>query len=270
MQQSSDLEIEDNVILCTYPPRTDGLDFTIKEYKALKPREWISEQIVDFYLGYVRNQQNIDKERVMLFNTSLWHILDSQDRLPLIKRNTADNFQWIRDANLWKEGEPEILVLPVCRRGHWVAAVALLDPVSPTVVVFNSLGPSSCMPREARLFGNFLLKLRITPGPSIKTLCPSVPEQPNFADCGLFVIKYIQLVMQNPQTFVDLVRDPDPVSFGFWFDHQDVRVLRSEIGQLVVGLAKEQREEGGYLHSQQGELKLPIIDFTKVKEKGYI
>lgn len=140
--------------MCTYPPETYGLDFTIKEYKALKPIEWISEQIIDFYLGYVRKRQNIDKEIVMLFNTSLWHILDSQDRLPLIKRNTADNFQWIKDANLWKEGGPEILVLPVCRRGHWVAAVALLDPVSPTVVVFNSLGPSSCMPREAKLFGN--------------------------------------------------------------------------------------------------------------------
>ena len=78
--------------MCTYPPETYGLDFTIKEYKALKPIEWISEQIIDFYLGYVRKRQNIDKERVMLFNTSLWHILDSQDRLPLIRRNTAHNF----------------------------------------------------------------------------------------------------------------------------------------------------------------------------------
>ena len=64
--------------MCTYPPETYGLDFTIKEYKALKPIEWISEQIIDFYLGYVRKRQNIDKEIVMLFNTSLWHILDSQ------------------------------------------------------------------------------------------------------------------------------------------------------------------------------------------------
>ena len=86
--------------MCTYPPETYGLDFTIKEYKALKPIEWISEQIIDFYLGYVRKRQNIDKEIVMLFNTSLWHILDSQDRLPLIRRNTAPNFQWIRDVNL--------------------------------------------------------------------------------------------------------------------------------------------------------------------------
>ena len=61
VQQSSDLEIGDNVILCTYPPETDGLDFTVKEYKALKPIKWISEQIVDFYLSYMRNWQNIDK-----------------------------------------------------------------------------------------------------------------------------------------------------------------------------------------------------------------
>ena len=82
---------------------------------------------------------------------------------------------------MWKEGGPKILVLPVCRRGHWVATVALLDPVAPTIVVFNSLGPSSCMPREAKLLGNFLLKLRITPGASFKTLCPSAPEQPNYS-----------------------------------------------------------------------------------------
>ena len=123
----------------------------------------------------------------------------------------------------------------MCRRGHWVAAVALLDPVSPTVVVFNSLGPRSCMPREAKLFGHFL-KLRITPGASFKTLYPSVPEQPNYLDCGLFVMKYIKHLLENPQRFIDLVRDPDPASFGFWFDHQDVRVLLSEIGQLVVVL----------------------------------
>ena len=83
-------------------------------------------------------------------------------------------------------------------------------------------------------------------------------------------MKYISLLLDNPQTFVDLVRDPDHASVGFWFYHQDVRVLRSEIDQLVVGLAKEQREGGGYLYGQQGELKLPIIDFTKVKVKWYI
>ena len=83
-------------------------------------------------------------------------------------------------------------------------------------------------------------------------------------------MKYIQLVMENPQMLIDLVRDPDHASVRFWFDHQDVRVLRSEIDQLVVGLAKEQREGGGYLYGQQGELKLPIIDFTKLKVKWYI
>ena len=95
-----------------------------------------------------------------------------------------------------------ILLVTVCRRGHWVAAVALLDPVSPTVVVFNSLGPSSCMPREAKLFGHFLLKLRITPGASFKTLCPSVSEQPNYWDYGLFIMKYISLLLDNPRMFI--------------------------------------------------------------------
>ena len=71
-------------------------------------------------------------------------------------------------------------------------------------------------------------------------------------DCELFVMKYIKHLLENLQRFIDLVRDPDPASFGFWFDHQDVRVLRSEIGQLVVGLAKEQREVGGYFYGKQG------------------
>ena len=172
----------------------------------------------------------------MLLNTSLWHILDSQDRLPLIRGRTADDFPWVKNANLWKEGGPDLLILPVYRSGHWVCLVALLDPVAPIVVVLNSLGTGSCKPREAKLFGDFLLKVRMTPGESFTIRCPSVPEQPNYADCGLFIIKYLQLVMENPQRFIDLVQDPDPASFGFWFEHQDVRVIREEIAQLVVGL----------------------------------
>ena len=60
-----------------------------------------------------------------------WQVLDAENRHPTLER-TNDYANWVRNVRLWENNGPEIVILPVCRNGHWVTLVALLS-VEPTV-----------------------------------------------------------------------------------------------------------------------------------------
>ena len=119
-------------------------------------------------------------------------------------------------------------------------------------------------------YSGTLLKLRITPGASFKTLCPSVSEQPNYWDYGLFIMKYISLLLDNPRMFIW----PGPRSWSckFWILVWSSGCSCSAQWDWSIGGRTSKGAAGGMwlLIWKAGKLKLPIIDFTNVKVKWYI
>ena len=93
-----------------------------------------------------------------------------------------------------------------------------------------------------------------------EVIVPNVPEQPNYEDCGLFVIQYVKEVVSNPDKFRSLSRSGN---LSEWFHINVVRKLRGELAELVISLAKEQRKVNGVLEGK--DLRIPDIDFEKVR-----
>ena len=141
--------------------------------------------------------------------------------------------------------------------------VAILDPRLPQIYVLDSLGGREKDRREAKLFGDCLMRKRKDDcKDAFEVIVPNVPEQPNFEDCGLFAIQYVKEVVNNPDRFRLLCTSRD---LSEWFNINKVRYLRSELAELVISLAKEQRKVNGVLEGR--DLRIPDIDFLKVNIK---
>ena len=120
---------------------------------------------------------------------------------------------------------------------HWMVLVTILDLRLPQMYVLDSLGGRKKDAREAKLFGDRLMRKRKDNfNDTFEVIVPNVPEQPNFEDCGLFAIQYVKEVVNNPDKFRSLSGSGN---LSEWFHIDVVRKLRGELAELVISLAKE-------------------------------
>ena len=166
----------------------------------------------------------------------------------------------MKDYDLWGAG-PHTLVLPVCRNNHWVTLVARLGE-NPLMVLLNSISGGPIVTIEADLFRDFLLSHTSSPGVVFTFVTPLVPQQPNWSDCGLFAIKYAELVISDPKKFFQMVTETGAKQLSNWFSYYEIEKKRSDMAIILRNLAEEQRREGGPLYGQ--DLEIPSVDFSKV------
>ena len=111
------------------------------------------------------------------------------------------------------------------------------------------------------LFKEFLIsQMKIMDRQDIQICIPKVPQQPNYADCGLYTVQYIKQIIENPDVFQTLAKVSNALES--WFDHSEVRIMRSKIAELVQSLSKEQRQHGGLLEGEN--VIIPDINFNEV------
>ena len=118
----------------------------------MKPKHWISDQVIMFYIGYIKYQHDEyhgSPGKTAVLDSGFWQVLDAENRHSTSER-TNDYASWVKNVRLWEDNGPEIVILPVCRNGHWVTLVALLS-VDPSLFVLDSLGGSHTEAREAVL-----------------------------------------------------------------------------------------------------------------------
>lgn len=86
------------------------------------------------------------------------------------------------------------------------------------------------------------------------TLRPVKPEQPNYSDCGIYLLHYVEKIFGSvaqfywPCTLNSLDSD--------WFPLEEVARKRDDLARLIRDLSKEQREQAGL-----AELVWPDISF---------
>ena len=256
--QAGPVNVVEDSVLCVFPPGDGEIPFSTQDYVDLTPGEWINDQVVDFKLKYTQHQQSVEsRSRVLLFGSNFYYSLKTPAAL---KGNYAQPKKWTKTAGLWRAG-PTTVVLPICRAGHFITLVARLGD-RPLMVTLNSLSGGPTKSAEAELLANFLLAERGWGATSFTYVSPKVPEQPNWTDCGLFTIKYVEMVLEDPERFLQMVLKPGPRELLDWFPYSDVKIMRGELAGLVRRLAQEQRNVGGPLYGR--ELVIPEIDFDQV------
>src|SRR4051794_1033905 len=69
-----------------------------------------------------------------------------------------------------------------------------------------------------------------------------IPEQSNFCDCGLFLLGYMEKLLEDPGGFVRRVLTRDFGSQGYWASLEPSR-MRSEMRAVLQELEQEQSRE---------------------------
>lgn len=94
---------------------------------------------------------------------------------------------------------------------------------------------------------------------NMKGACPKVPQQPNFSDCGLFALQYVESFFKTPIANYQL-----PVKgLKKWFPSEVMRNKRSEIARIIRDLAIEQNKD------PSKTIDFPPLTFTPDSGSGY-
>ena len=92
---------------------------------------------------------------------------------------------------------------------------------------------------------------------TMKGASPKVPQQPNFSDCGLFALQYVESFFKNPITNYRL-----PIKgLRKWFPSDVMRNKRSDIAKIIQNLATEQNKDK--------VIDFPPLTFTPDSGSGY-
>merc|ERR1712051_175410 len=93
---------------------------------------------------------------------------------------------------------------------------------------------------------------------NFKGASPKVPQQPNFSDCGLFALQYVESFLTKPLTDYTLPMK----GLRKWFPSEVMRNKRSDIAKIIRDLAMEQNKDGK-------EFDFPQLTFTPDSGSGY-
>merc|ERR1712029_951137 len=93
-------------------------------------------------------------------------------------------------------------------------------------------------------------------GDTMRGCCPKVPQQPNFSDCGIFLLQYIESFFENPLSDYSL-----PItSLRSWFPGDVVKNKRSRIAKTIRELAAEQHPDKKFM--------FPELVFSSLQGSG--
>lgn len=127
------------------------------------------------------------------------------------------------------------------------AAQRKYNPADPRIITLDSLGASHS-PVCSHLKQYLIAEFRDKKGkdveysqPSIGMRATNIPEQDNFCDCGVYLLKYVSEFLENPDKFIQSILQREPREWDF-----DASKMRNDIRQLIFDLhapyQKEQEE----------------------------
>ncbi|KAJ7553146.1 hypothetical protein O6H91_06G085400 [Diphasiastrum complanatum] len=267
-----------------YPSREDpdAVEVLFSDLQQLKSMDFLNDVIIDFYIKYIQETRCPNpelKKKFHFFNTfffkKLTEALDLQR-----KKKTTDGFiklrKWIKGLDIF---ERSFLFVPVHDNLHWSLAIICLQvgdiKESPQICILHLDSMENGHNTEAlfKILKSYLeveWNYRIGSAKDLQRckLLPEnvqgkkvrVPMQQNVFDCGLFLLHYIELFVENP-----------PSPFGYenidnmfgqdWFIPDEASSLRKTIRKLIESLfanEPKERKESSSGHSTQSDFE-PII-----------
>ena len=161
---------------------------------------------------------------------------EAAEGLPIPQRRYKRVSNFIRSVDIYSK---EVVMFPVCLEDpeHWFLIVALLG-AQPAVVVLDSLGGQR--DEAAGMVVNFLeeeRRVRGMVGLPFQVFTPTVPQQQDGFNCGIFVSMYVESILADPGTFSPLARQDQ---LADWFCISASSGQRSYWASVVRQLAAQQ------------------------------
>lgn len=251
-----------------YRPRSvpGSIDIYNCDLECLKPKAYLNDQIVDFYLLYLHQEKIPEKfkQRIHIVNSFFYYRMFSSSS------RTRRNGDW---ENITCK---DFIFIPRCHAKHWylVAICFLPDFLNeytrdkgktrenatflesrlPCICFFDSL-PSKKYSRVISNKKEITSKLKekivelwtekhpekpcdLTRLSTFKFQCP---KQENYNDCGLFLLQYFQSFFENPIPYFKSKLDIPNISD--WFSQDLIDKKRGKIKEEIKKEVKKQAEK---------------------------
>lgn len=184
---------------------------------------YLKDNIVQFYSAYLLYSicDTKTRQRVHIFDSIFYEQLTKVFTKNKVDGNRFKQVRkWYRGIDLFKR---DFIVFPICSSDHWSAIVVCYPrnvadcppggpkedagDNQPGIIVLDSLNLScsgliekiaSLIDFEWRVRCSSVKRFSVT---DLKTHCPELPKQTNTYDCGLYMLAYIECLLQDPDAF---------------------------------------------------------------------
>ncbi|XP_057804969.1 probable ubiquitin-like-specific protease 2B [Salvia miltiorrhiza] len=260
----------------------DAVSISKRDVDLLLPDTFVNDTIIDFYIKYLKSRQNVDERtKFHFFNSFFFRKLADMDKDPSSAFDGKAAFQrvrkWTRKINLL---EKDFILIPVNYNLHWslivicffgeVASYKDGDDESgrvPCILHMDSLrGTHSGLKdllqsylweewkeRQRGTCEDLYSKFR-----NLKFVPLEVPQQQNSYDCGLFLLHYVELFLEEVSSNFNIYKITSSSKFlqEDWFPPAEPSIKRTHIELLISGLLNSKSEEclpsgGSGMHSPE-------------------
>ncbi|XP_038681727.1 probable ubiquitin-like-specific protease 2A isoform X2 [Tripterygium wilfordii] len=245
----------------------DAVSISKRDIELLQPQTFINDTIIDFYIHYLKsNIEQKEQPRFHFFNSFFFRKLSGLDKDPSSACEGKEAFErvckWTEKVNLF---EKDYVFIPVNYSLHWSLIVIchpgeganLKDDENgkstklPCILHMDSIRGSHrclkslvqsylCEEWKARHkemdddgFSRFL---------HLPFVSPELPQQKNSFDCGLFLLHYVELFLQQALNFSSITEIVKYLNKE-WFPPVEASLKRVRIQKLIHEILEDYASE---------------------------
>ncbi|KAJ0790751.1 putative Ulp1 peptidase [Helianthus annuus] len=241
----------------------DAVSISKRDVDLLLPDTFVNDTVIDFYIKYLKNKiKPEEKHRFHFFNSFFFRKLADPEKGPLDASEGKAAFQrvrkWTRKVNLF---EKDYVFIPINYNYHWSLIVMChLGEVAtykdedvtkltkvPCVLHMDSIrGSHTGLKGLMQSYLKEEWKGRLQEASedisskfdNIRFISLELPQQPNTSDCGLFLLHYVELFLEQAPTYFNPFHITKSVNFlnVDWFPPAEASLKRTVIQKLVYDL----------------------------------
>lgn len=235
-----------------------SITFTRHDYKQLQARHFFNDTIIHLFLQY-HLDNTVDsriKQRTHVFSSFLFAKIKSiHSRKSECPPSYSFTKRWLKDVCIF---EKDFLIMPVCDRDHWILLIVCYlynqpskdthkipddDLHEPAVIVLNSC--KGLAPPIKKALSQFLtyqwyqergqqrsFSINGSKSNGIRLIFPDLPQQKNNHDCGVYILGYFHLFLNNPRSaYIRMFRRQ---GMQKWFSENNLDISRERRKMISI------------------------------------
>ncbi|KAJ6860177.1 ubiquitin-like-specific protease 2B isoform X2 [Populus alba x Populus x berolinensis] len=245
----------------------DAVSISKRDVELLNPETFINDTIIDFYIQYLKNKiQPDDRQRFHFFNSFFFRKLADLDKGPSNACEGRIAFQrvrkWTRKLNIF---EKDYIFIPVNYSLHW-SLIVICHPGEvvhsredesgnsrkvPCILHMDSIRGShkglknliqSYLYEEWRERHNETVDDTLSKFLHLRFVALELPQQENLYDCGLFLLHYVELFLEEAPIDFSPFKITEFSNFlsRNWFIPGEASLKRTHIQKLIYEIIEDQ------------------------------